>query len=633
MPVTRQAAAGLARPSAGSAMEAEPGGARATLQRTAGNLALQHLMRGPSTRPDSQASIESELAGQGEPLDEVLRAQMEHAAGSRLGDVRIHRDAHAARAAKAVNARAFTVGNHIVFGPGAFLPDSTAGKRLLAHELGHVLHRPGAASLALVPPGSRAEQQSSEGKFGANAPAAAATTGGMARAVEKNLTNLSDAELWAEYDLARKSVASKPHGPDYDAAVAYVREIEDSVRARAAPATAAPQGPEELNFSKANPEVAGAEQAPFGPDTPLNEGDIAPYSYFNRPAHVGDELAGHEILPHASLKATGRATTRGSTPASAGNPSLAVGGPLHKRLNAEQGQLLPMRKPAELAKMPDEPVIEKNITALERAEVEHSQGVVARREALRHAAEHPPAAPPTGEPANFTPAAPQQNFTPANPEQVSSAPAAQNFTPGPKPAATPLPPQENLTPATPPPALEKPPAPVEVNPGATAPKANLAGPPVPEVVEPVAPPPVAPAAEGVAASEAGAAVRPPLGSPKLGAAAGAAGVALNVLGIAMMARDMKIEQSGYIGRVGQAILEDEHGEYTIQPTGGFLYGHGKKTYISGDRKGQTVDLGFWDMRREYQKRDEKYGYIDWKGDLIPGRVPPVYVPRPGLDTA
>ena len=73
-----------------------------------------------------------------------------------LSGVRIHTDQQAAESARAVNALAYTVGNHVVFGSGSYAPHSTAGLRLLTHELTHtaqqtpVLFRKGAPCLGQV---------------------------------------------------------------------------------------------------------------------------------------------------------------------------------------------------------------------------------------------------------------------------------------------------------------------------------------------------------------------------------------------------------------------------------------------------------------------------------------------------
>jgi hypothetical protein len=58
--------------------------------------------------------------------------------------VRIHTDGRAAESAQAVSASAYTVGHHIVFGRDKYAPDTVAGKRLLAHELAHVVQQRGA---------------------------------------------------------------------------------------------------------------------------------------------------------------------------------------------------------------------------------------------------------------------------------------------------------------------------------------------------------------------------------------------------------------------------------------------------------------------------------------------------------
>ena len=79
--------------------------------------------------------------GRGQPLDPTLRAEMETRLGDDFAEVRIHTDAEAARSARAVSARAYTVGNEIVFGTDAPALDTDPGKRTLAHELTHVMQQ------------------------------------------------------------------------------------------------------------------------------------------------------------------------------------------------------------------------------------------------------------------------------------------------------------------------------------------------------------------------------------------------------------------------------------------------------------------------------------------------------------
>src|SRR5207253_3110023 len=62
--------------------------------------------------------------------------------------VRIHTDERASASARAVHAKAYTVGSHIVFAAGHHAPGTRAGDRLLAHELAHTLQQGGGAQAA-----------------------------------------------------------------------------------------------------------------------------------------------------------------------------------------------------------------------------------------------------------------------------------------------------------------------------------------------------------------------------------------------------------------------------------------------------------------------------------------------------
>lgn len=70
--------------------------------------------------------------GGGQPLDPMVRADMEVRLGSDFSAVRIHTDEEAARSAAAVSASAYTVGNEVVFGESYFDPASPAGRHRLA---------------------------------------------------------------------------------------------------------------------------------------------------------------------------------------------------------------------------------------------------------------------------------------------------------------------------------------------------------------------------------------------------------------------------------------------------------------------------------------------------------------------
>jgi hypothetical protein len=77
----------------------------------------------------------------GRPLDDATRGFMEGRFGHDFGRVRVHTDARASAAAAAVNARAFTVGDEVSFADGEYSPSSPDGRRLLAHELTHVVQQ------------------------------------------------------------------------------------------------------------------------------------------------------------------------------------------------------------------------------------------------------------------------------------------------------------------------------------------------------------------------------------------------------------------------------------------------------------------------------------------------------------
>jgi Domain of unknown function (DUF4157) len=83
------------------------------------------------------------LNSPGRPLDAAAQAFMEPRFGHDFSGVRVHTDARAAESARSVNALAYTVGRDIVFGPDQYTPETTAGKRLLAHELTHVVQQSG----------------------------------------------------------------------------------------------------------------------------------------------------------------------------------------------------------------------------------------------------------------------------------------------------------------------------------------------------------------------------------------------------------------------------------------------------------------------------------------------------------
>ena len=104
------------------------------------------------------------LRSSGQALDAHTRAFMESRFRHDFSRVRVHNDAKAATSAQAINARAYTAGRDVVFAAGQYAPSSLQGRRLLAHELTHVVQQEaGARSLqaqsSIGEPGDRAERE------------------------------------------------------------------------------------------------------------------------------------------------------------------------------------------------------------------------------------------------------------------------------------------------------------------------------------------------------------------------------------------------------------------------------------------------------------------------------------------
>jgi len=92
------------------------------------------------------ASVDQVLASPGRPLDSALQQDMSQRFNHDFSQVRIHADAAAQQSAREVNAHAYTTGHNIVFGANQYAPATHAGRRLLAHELTHVVQQAGAST-------------------------------------------------------------------------------------------------------------------------------------------------------------------------------------------------------------------------------------------------------------------------------------------------------------------------------------------------------------------------------------------------------------------------------------------------------------------------------------------------------
>lgn len=99
--------------------------------------------RQPGIAPATVSRIEALQAGGG-PLSTPVRTFMERRFGRDFRAVQVHTGSAAEAAAAMVNARAFSIGRTMVFGVGQYAPETESGRRLIAHELTHVVQQGGA---------------------------------------------------------------------------------------------------------------------------------------------------------------------------------------------------------------------------------------------------------------------------------------------------------------------------------------------------------------------------------------------------------------------------------------------------------------------------------------------------------
>ena len=112
---------------------AEPQGPRGV-----GRLARE-VVRGRAAPGTATAAVQ----GQGAPLQPDVRREFEHRVGHNFAAVRVHTGNEAERATSALNASGFTLGRHVVLGRGVSDHASPVGRRILAHELRHVVQQAG----------------------------------------------------------------------------------------------------------------------------------------------------------------------------------------------------------------------------------------------------------------------------------------------------------------------------------------------------------------------------------------------------------------------------------------------------------------------------------------------------------
>ncbi|MEO8576152.1 MAG: DUF4157 domain-containing protein [Gemmatimonadales bacterium] len=147
----------------------------------------------------------------GQSLDLATRSLMEQRFGRDFSSVRVHAGAKAARSADSIDAHAYTAGTDIAFGEGRFEPHTLSGRKLIAHELTHVVQQLGApstGSLDIAPAASSLERQASA--VAEDLTSARTTSGARA----SNLIQRAPREGTSVYDESAVSVdPSDPKAP------------------------------------------------------------------------------------------------------------------------------------------------------------------------------------------------------------------------------------------------------------------------------------------------------------------------------------------------------------------------------------------------------------------------------------
>jgi hypothetical protein len=154
-PLEREADAAAEQVVGAGPMGARSSAGSASLSRKDGSLededtkSVRRRATAASTRSEDEAPpiVHQVLAESGHSLDPGVQATMSDRFGADFSGVRVHTDARAAESAAAVNAHAYSTGEHIVFGAGRYAPGDHAGQKLIAHELAHTLQQSAAPAV------------------------------------------------------------------------------------------------------------------------------------------------------------------------------------------------------------------------------------------------------------------------------------------------------------------------------------------------------------------------------------------------------------------------------------------------------------------------------------------------------
>jgi len=118
-----------------------PAAENAFFKPVSSNISRKENSSQPTEANSEVSSYINSFSSKGSPLPDTAKSFFEPRLGYDFSDVKIHNDSDAAKSSQSVNALAYTVGNNIVFNQNQFSPETDSGKKLLAHELTHVVQQ------------------------------------------------------------------------------------------------------------------------------------------------------------------------------------------------------------------------------------------------------------------------------------------------------------------------------------------------------------------------------------------------------------------------------------------------------------------------------------------------------------
>lgn len=213
-----------------------------------GNGALAGLLGGgvdrAATKQQGAGPLDEGIAadiqaarGGGQAMDDNTRVDMESNLGVDLSGVRVHTDGQADHLSRSVQAEAFTTGSDVFFRSGKYQPESTDGRRLLAHELTHVVQQStgngGAGGRVSSPDDPHEREAAAVGDAVAASPGVDRT--GSGPVVTTGQAPVARAAKPEEEEEVARAASPEEEEPEADRQAAPAEEEEEVARAAAPP--------------------------------------------------------------------------------------------------------------------------------------------------------------------------------------------------------------------------------------------------------------------------------------------------------------------------------------------------------------------------------------------------------------